>query len=76
MDTIKVRKHFKADKYRPKFHFQAPSQYMGDPNGTLFWNGYYHLLYQYNPDESFDNPRRMHWGHARSKDLVYWEDLQ
>ncbi len=75
MNTIKVRSQFKADKYRPKFHYQSPSQYMGDPNGTFFWNGYYHLFYQYNPDESFDNPKRMHWGHSRSKDLVYWEDL-
>ena len=69
------RQQIAADPYRPLYHFSAPANYLGDPNGIIFWKGKYHLFYQYNPDGAFDNSRRMHWGHAVSKDLVHWGDL-
>ena len=64
-----------SDPYRPLYHFSAPANYLGDPNGTIYWKGKYHLFYQYNPDGAFDNSQRMHWGHAVSEDLVHWSDL-
>ena len=69
------RRQMASDPYRPLYHFSAPGNYLGDPNGTIFWKGKYHLFYQYNPDGAFDNSKRMHWGHAVSKDLVHWSDL-
>lgn len=46
---------------------------MNDPNGMVYLDGEYHLFYQYYPESSLWGP--MHWGHAVSKDMVYWEHL-
>jgi beta-fructofuranosidase len=61
-----------GDRYRPLYHFLAPSNWMNDPNGTIFWKGRYHVFYQYNPNGPFHGT--IHWGHASSADLVHWQD--
>ncbi|MCC9077445.1 glycoside hydrolase family 32 protein [Litorilinea aerophila] len=62
-----------ADPTRPIYHFRPPANWMNDPNGTIYHNGYYHLFYQHNPYD--DQWGHIHWGHARSTDLVHWEHL-
>jgi len=61
------------DIYRPRYHFLPQGNWMNDPNGVIYYEGHYHLFYQYNPNDNHWGD--IHWGHARSKDLVYWEHL-
>ena len=58
---------------RPNKHFTPKNNWINDPNGLIYLGGYYHLFFQHNP---FENKwGHMSWGHARSKDLINWEEL-
>ncbi|CAM0908869.1 unnamed protein product [Alopecurus aequalis] len=59
---------------RTGFHFQTEKNFMSDPNGPVYYRGYYHLFFQYNTHGvAWDD--YMTWGHVVSKDLVHWRHL-
>ena len=58
---------------RPAFHLSSRIGWMNDPNGFSFYQGQYHLFYQYYPYNTVWGP--CYWGHAVSKDLIHWEYL-
>ncbi|MFH0325818.1 glycoside hydrolase family 32 protein [Clostridium perfringens] len=59
-------------KYRQKFHIQPKTGLLNDPNGFSFYNGEYHLFYQWFPLGPVHGLK--YWYHVSSKDLVNWED--
>lgn len=59
-----------SESNRPQTHFSPPRNWMNDPNGLVYYDGTYHLFYQYNPGDKVWND--MHWGHATSTDLIRW----
>jgi beta-fructofuranosidase len=61
------------DHHQPIYHFVPQKGWMNDPNGPLWYKGYYHLFFQHNP--TGDTWGNLHWGHIRSKDLITWETL-
>ncbi len=60
------------EKWRPQFHFSPKAHWMNDPNGMVYYGGTFHLFFQYYPDSMVWGP--MHWGHAVSKDMVFWQE--
>ncbi|WP_318505760.1 sucrose-6-phosphate hydrolase [Bacillus sp. T3] len=59
--------------WRQSFHVQPVTGLLNDPNGFAFYNGEYHLFYQWFPLGPIHGLK--HWYHTKSKDLVHWENI-
>jgi beta-fructofuranosidase len=68
----------KAEKNAPSrrgYHYRPPKFGFGGPT-CVYHNGYYHMFYIYNPfHDRNDKWNHNFWRHARSRDLVSWEDM-
>ncbi len=71
MNTSKIE--LTNNRYRLGNHISSASGWINDPNGFCYFKGYYHIFFQHHPHSVEWGP--MHWGHARSKDLIHWEEL-
>ncbi|KAG5153929.1 hypothetical protein AAZX31_05G054400 [Glycine max] len=58
---------------RTAFHFQPEKNWMNDPNGPMYYKGWYHFFYQYNPNGAVWGD--IVWGHAVSRDMIHWLHL-
>lgn len=59
------------EDYRGQYHYSVKDGWANDPNGMVYYNGVYHLFYQFY-DATTWGP--MHWAHATSTDLIHWEE--
>ena len=57
------------------YHYRPEKGWINDPNGLVQFGGYYHIFYQHSPN--FETPwhESMHWGHARTKDFIHFDEL-
>lgn len=62
------------DPFRPAFHLTPPVGCMGDPNGGIYHDGWYHIFYGLQPFAY--HPGAWYWAHARSEDLLHWEHMK
>ena len=62
-----------GDPLRPQFHLLPAKNWMNDPNGPIYWNGRYHMFFQYNPHGAVWGD--MSWNHAVSRDMMHWTHL-
>ncbi|CAH1216424.1 Ribokinase [Paenibacillus plantiphilus] len=60
-------------RWRLNYHIMAPVGWINDPNGLIHYKDDYHVFYQYYPYGAEWGP--MHWGHAKSSNLVNWEHM-
>lgn len=59
-------------KWRQKLHLEPPKGWLNDPNGLCYYNGFYHVYFQYAPQSAYGSSPKC-WGHYKSKNLTDWE---
>lgn len=57
--------------YRPVVHICPPCGLLNDPNGLCWYEGWYHVFYQWYPFGASHGMK--HWAHVKSRDLSAWE---
>ena len=57
----------------PRLHVRPATGWINDPNGIGYWDGAWHVMFQYNPYASVWGDIR--WGHMTSTDLVSWQEV-
>ena len=58
--------------WRQQYHIQPHVGLLNDPNGFAYYNGEYHLFYQWFPLGTDHGMK--YWYHLTSRDLAHWND--
>ncbi|QTC40397.1 sucrose-6-phosphate hydrolase [Bacillus sp. V3] len=62
-----------SSTWKPAYHIHPGYGLMNDPNGLAYFNGEFHVFYQWYP---FGPTHGMkHWAYVKSTDLLDWERL-
>jgi len=60
------------DPRRPQYHLLPSHNWMNDPNGPIYFNGKYHMFFQFNPESAVWG--NMSWSHSISEDMIHWRN--
>ncbi len=72
-DEIPGQDKFYTESLRPQLRFSQKVGWNNDTNGMVYYNGEWHLFFQYCPVALRHADK--FWGHAVSRDLIHWEEL-
>ncbi|MGD9605034.1 MAG: GH32 C-terminal domain-containing protein [Bacilli bacterium] len=62
------------DFYKTQYHGGPYQHWMNEPHAPMYYNGYYHLFFQFNMFGPYF--RNIGWGHLISDDMVNWRPLK
>lgn len=69
----RLREIVSHSPWRQSYHIQPPTGLLNDPNGFSYYQGEYHLFYQWFPFGAEHGMK--HWYHLKSADLAEWRDM-
>ena len=72
-EIAKLEAQISVCPWRQSYHIQPITGLLNDPNGFAYYQGYYHLFYQWFPLGTEHGMK--YWYHTRSKNLVNWENV-
>ena len=58
---------------RPQFHFTSRMGWLNDPNGMVYYDGEWHMLFQHFAKGNASGAKS--WGNSVSSNLIHWEQL-
>ena len=65
-----LEKLIKIDYWRQIYHIMPKTGLLNDPNGLSFFNGEFHVFFQWFPFGAIHGIK--HWAHYTSKDMINW----
>ncbi len=72
-NLTKLYEEVKNSKYKQKIHISPLTGLLNDPNGFTYYNGMWHLFYQWFPWGPVHGIK--YWYHVVSEDLIHWKNL-
>ncbi|WP_434751350.1 glycoside hydrolase family 32 protein [Paenibacillus amylolyticus] len=72
-EIAKLEAQIATCSWRQSYHIQPVTGLLNDPNGFSYYQGYYHLFYQWFPLGTEHGMK--YWYHTRSNNLVNWENV-
>ncbi|MGO4528265.1 glycoside hydrolase family 32 protein [Paenibacillus sp. 2TAF8] len=72
-EIAKLEAQIATCSWRQSYHIQPVTGLLNDPNGFSYYQGYYHLFYQWFPLGTEHGLK--YWYHTRSNNLVNWENV-
>lgn len=72
-NDVWIQNTLTTDVYKPQYHGGPYEHWMNEPHAPIYYNGVYHLFFQFNPNGPyFNDARGICWGHLTSEDMVNW----